>query len=65
MVEDLGKYITVLVSDDKMSADLFLSEVEDPHIYDVDSIIAYMKEREKIIMGIKPSVIMNMIKIRR
>ena len=64
MVEDLGKYITVLVSDDKMSADLFLSEVEDPHIYDVDSIIAYMKEREKIIMGIKPSVIMNMINER-
>ena len=37
MAEDLGKYITVLVSDDKMKADLFLSEVEDPTIYDVDS----------------------------
>ena len=36
MAEDLGKYITVLVSDDKMKADLFLSEVEDPTIYDVD-----------------------------
>ena len=64
MAEDLGKYISVLVSDDKMKADLFLSEVEDPTIYDVDSIIDYMKEREKIIMGVKPSIIMNMINER-
>ncbi len=61
MAEDLGKYISVLVSDDCMSADLFLSYVEDAIIYDVDSIINYMREQENITMGIKPSIIMNMI----
>ena len=64
MTEDIGKYITVLINDDDMSADLFLSTVDDPTIYDVDSIIEYMKQEEKVIMGIKPSIIMNMINER-
>lgn len=61
MTEELGNYISVVVSEDGMSADLFLSEVEDASIYDVNSIINYMKEQEKVIMGIKPSIIINMI----
>lgn len=64
MAEDVGKYITVLVSDDNMSADLYLGAVDDPTIYDVDSIIDYIKQEEKVIMGIRPSVIMNMINER-
>lgn len=64
MAEDIGRYVTVLVSDDKMSVDLFLSSVEDPTIYDVDTIIEYLKKEEQITMGIRPSVIMNMINER-
>ncbi len=64
MTEDIGKYITVLVSDDNMKADLYLSAVEDSTIYDVDSIIDYMQQQEKVTMGIKPSIIMNMINER-
>ncbi len=64
MAEDVGKYITVLVSDDNMSADLYLGSVDDPTVYDVDSIINYIKYEEKVTMGIKPSIIMNMINER-
>lgn len=64
MAEDLGKYISVLVSDDHMKVDLFLSSVEDPTMYDADRIIKYLREKENITMGIKPSIIMNMINDR-
>lgn len=64
MATDLEKYVTIFVSDDHMEADLYLAEVEDTSIYDVDEIIAYMKQKEQIIMGVKPSVIMEMINQR-
>lgn len=61
MYEELKKYIAVVVSDDEMSADLFLSAVEDSSIYDVDTIVEYLMNEENIIAGIKPSIIMEMI----
>ena len=61
MEKELSKYVAIAVSEDEMSADLFLSAVEDPGIYNVDEIIEYIKDTEGIIFGVKPSVIMEMI----
>lgn len=57
----MSKSILVVVSEDEMSADLFLGAVEDSSVYDVEEIIEYMKQTEHIVAGIKPSVIMEMI----
>lgn len=64
MYDDIVKYIAVVVSEDEMSADLFLSAVEDPTIYDVDTIVEYLTCEENIVAGIKPSTIMEMINNR-
>ncbi|MBQ9700403.1 MAG: DUF342 domain-containing protein [Lachnospiraceae bacterium] len=64
MAVDLEKYVTIYVTEDQMEADLFLAEVEDPSVYDVDEIIAYMGSKEQITVGIKASIIMDMINQR-
>lgn len=64
MDENVTKHIAVVVSEDEMSADLFLGMVDDPDVYNVDEIIEYLKETEHIVAGVKPSVIMDMINQR-
>ena len=64
MDENVTKHIAVVVSEDEMSADLFLGMVDDPDVYNVDDIIEYLKETEHIVAGVKPSVIMDMINQR-
>ena len=61
MDEQITKHIAVVVSEDEMSADLFLGMVDDPDVYNVDEIVEYIKETEHIVAGVKPSVIMDMI----
>jgi uncharacterized protein (DUF342 family) len=64
MDEQITKHIAVVVSEDEMSADLFLGMVDDPDVYNVDDIIEYLKDVEHIVAGVKPSVIMEMINQR-
>ena len=61
MDNQITKHIAVVVSEDEMSADLFLGVVDDPDVYNVDEIVEYIKETEHIVAGVKPSVIMEMI----
>lgn len=64
MDEQVTKHIAVVVSEDEMTADLYLGEVDNPELYNVDEIIEYLKNTENIVAGVKPSVIMDMINQR-
>lgn len=62
-MEELSKYILTVVSEDEMSVDLYLSEAGDSEIYDVDKIIEYISQKDKIVPYlIKASAIEDMIK---
>ena len=56
MDEQITKHIAVVVSEDEMSADLFLGMVDDPDVYNVDDIIEYLKDVEHIVAGVKPLI---------
>lgn len=57
----ISKQIAVVVSEDEMTADLFLGMIDETEEYNVDEIIDYLKNTERVVAGIKPSVIMDMI----
>lgn len=61
MGNEMTKHIAVVVSEDEMSADLFLGLVESADSYSADEIIEYMKTSENVVAGIDRDMIKHMI----
>lgn len=57
----MSKSIVVVVSEDEMSADLYLGALSEEETYDVDEIIEYMGTNEKVTAGIDRSIIEDMV----